>query len=115
MIRFTSRRLPSTLVRPFELGFGDLRDRLVAAVVAGDKTVTTSLRVSYELEHEPLPQPGLHALVDRDDNRVGVVDVESVEVRRLAEIDDSVAHGEGEGFADVAHWLAARALLALQR
>jgi len=42
---------------------GPLRDQLVAAIVAGDKTTTTALAAGYELENEPLPRPGLRQVV----------------------------------------------------
>jgi hypothetical protein len=38
---------------------GPLRDRLVAAIVAGAKTTTSGLVADYEHENEPLPRPGL--------------------------------------------------------
>ncbi len=89
---------------PFTLASGGLRDRLVADVMTGDKTATTSLRASYDVEGEPLPEPGLYRLLDRDDRPIGVVEVTAVDIRRLGEVDDAVAHTEGEGFADVAAW-----------
>ncbi|HEY9409739.1 MAG TPA: GNAT family N-acetyltransferase [Jiangellaceae bacterium] len=89
---------------PFELASGDLRDQLVAATVAGLKTATSSLLASYEIRDEPLPGTGLHALLDRDDRPIGVVDVESIEVRRLGDVGDDVARAEGEGYTDAADW-----------
>jgi uncharacterized protein YhfF len=38
---------------------GPLRDQLVAAILAGDKTTTTGLVADYEHRNEPLPSPGL--------------------------------------------------------
>ncbi len=87
-----------------ELAYGDLRDELVAAVLGGRKTVTSSLHASYLVADEPLPTPGPYLLLDRDDRPVGVVDVTGVEVLRLADVGDAVAHGEGEGYADAAEW-----------
>ncbi|PSL05906.1 RimJ/RimL family protein N-acetyltransferase [Haloactinopolyspora alba] len=91
-------------MRSFDLASGELRDRLVAAVVRGDKTATTSLRVSYDVDDEPLPTPGLYRLLDRHDETIGVVEVTDVEIRRLGDVDDTVAHAEGEGYPDVAAW-----------
>lgn len=88
----------------YVLASGDLRDRLVTAVMTGNKTATTSLRASYDVEGEPLPEPGLYRLLDRDDRPIGVVEVTAVDIRRLGEIDDAVAHAEGEGFSDAAAW-----------
>jgi uncharacterized protein YhfF len=38
---------------------GPLRDQLVAAILAGEKTTTTGLVADYEHENEPLPDRGL--------------------------------------------------------
>ena len=38
---------------------GPLRDQLVAAILAEEKTTTTGLVADYEIENEPLPDPGL--------------------------------------------------------
>jgi uncharacterized protein YhfF len=43
---------------------GPLRDRLLAAILDGDKTATASLRIEYAPSTiEPLPQPGCRAAV----------------------------------------------------
>lgn len=91
-------------MHPFELASGDLRDQLVAATIASRKTATSSLLASYEIRDEPLPRTGLHALLDRGDRPIGVVDVESIEVRRLGDVGDDVARAEGEGYTDAADW-----------
>lgn len=90
----------------YDLGIpGPMRDRLVAAVVQGDKRATSSLRLDYDVEHESLPVVGTrHALMDGAGRRLGVVEVTSVEVLRLGDVGDDIAHAEGEGFADVAAW-----------
>ena len=89
---------------PMDLAFGELREQLVAAVLAGKKTATSSLHRSYLVEDEPLPEPGFYRLVDRNDDSVGVVEVTDVEVRRLGDVDDAVAHAEGEGYRSAADW-----------
>ena len=86
---------------------GPLRDQLVAAILAGDKTTTTGLVADYELEGSPLPQPGQRqAVVDSAGNRVAVIEVTAVRVVRLADVDLAHAVGEGEGYASVAEWRA---------
>jgi uncharacterized protein YhfF len=89
-----------------ELGSpGPLRDRLVSAVVGGEKTATSSLLVQYEQAGEPLPQPGTRKhLVDSDEETVGVVELVAVQLVRLGEVDLGVALDEGEGFGSVAEW-----------
>jgi uncharacterized protein YhfF len=92
-----------------EYGFpGSLRDTLVAAIVSGDKTTTSSLLVGYEHDGEPLPQPGdRQVVIDSAGAPVALTEVVAVRVVRLADVDLAHALGEGEGFATVAEWRAA--------
>lgn len=85
---------------------GPLRDRLVAAVVAGAKTTTSSLLAEYH--DESLPCPGdRFRVVDSQERDVCVIEVKAVEVRRLSDVDDEFARDEGEGFHGAAQWRAA--------
>ncbi len=87
---------------------GPLRDRLVAAILAGAKTTTTGLVADYEHEGEPLPRPGQRqAVVDSAGNRVAVIEITAVRVIRLGDVDLAHALGEGEGYTSVAEWRAA--------
>ncbi|MFJ5831259.1 ASCH domain-containing protein [Streptomyces sp. NPDC093089] len=96
-------------LKPFLLAFpGPLRDRLVAAVLSGEKTATTGLLVEYEVENEDLPEPGERsALIDSDGREVAVVEVTDVRVLPLAEADLRLALDEGEGYLSVPQWRAA--------
>jgi len=86
---------------------GPLRDQLVAAVLAGEKTTTSGLIANYEHEGEPLPRPGLRqAVVDSAGHRVAVIEITDVRVVRLADVDLAHAVGEGEGYTSVAEWRA---------
>jgi uncharacterized protein YhfF len=86
---------------------GPLRDQLVAAILAGDKTTTSGLVADYELEGEPLPWPGLReAVVDSAGNRVAVIEVTAVRVIQIGDVDLAHALGEGEGYTSVAEWRA---------
>src|SRR5439155_4070417 len=86
---------------------GPLRDQLVAAILAGEKTTTSGLVVDYEHENEPLPVPGLRqVVVDSAGSPVAVIETTAVRVVRLAEVDPDHALGEGEGFTSVAEWRA---------
>ncbi|MER7278258.1 ASCH domain-containing protein [Dactylosporangium sp. NPDC000244] len=89
-----------------EFGFpGELRDKLVAAVLDGSKTTTTGLLQDYELDQEPLPVVGRRAaVVDSAGRRVGVIEVVEVRVARLGDVDLAHAVDEGEGDATVAQW-----------
>jgi uncharacterized protein YhfF len=86
---------------------GPLRDQLVAAILAGAKTTTTTLVADYEHEDELPPQPGQRfAVVDSAGNRVAVIETTAVRVIRVADVDLAHAVGEGEGYASVAEWRA---------
>lgn len=84
---------------------GPLRDKLVAAVLSGQKTATSGLAIEWEVDDEPLPVVGqLHTVVDSNEQPVGIIETTSVEVIRLGDADLSLAHDEGEDFQDVAQW-----------
>lgn len=87
---------------------GPLRDQLVAAILAGEKTTTTELVVEYKHENEPLPVPGpRQVVVDSAGSPVAVIETTAVRVMRLADVDLDHALAEGEGFTSVAEWRAA--------
>ena len=86
---------------------GPLRDQLVAAILAGEKTTTTGLVADYEHENDPLPAPGLRqVVVDSAGRDVAVIETTAVRVIRLADVDLDHALGEGEGFTSVTQWRA---------
>ena len=86
---------------------GPLRDQLVAAILAGEKTTTTGLVADYEHENDPLPAPGLRqVVVDSAGRGVAVIETTAVRVIRLADVTLDHALGEGEGFTSVAQWRA---------
>jgi len=94
-------------MRTMELGFRGtpLRERLVAAVLRGEKTATAGLLVDYEREGEPLPEPGERLLLlDGDDRGVAVLELTDVHVLRVADCELAFARDEGEGFDSVAAW-----------
>ena len=85
-------------------GDGGLGDRLVAAVLRGEKTATTSLAVEY-LSGEPLPRVGERQILKDHAGQVyGIVETTRVAIIPLNLVGDDVAEDEGEGFADAADW-----------
>lgn len=90
-----------------EYGFpGPLRDALVAAILDGSKTTTSSLLADYG--EDPLPQAGSReVLVDSDSRPVAVLETVGVTVRPLSGVTLAHAVAEGEGFATVDEWRAA--------
>ncbi|MFE9654939.1 ASCH domain-containing protein [Micromonospora sp. NPDC006431] len=86
---------------------GPLRDKLVAAILSGAKSSTSSLVLGYECANEPLPQVGQRsAVVDSEGRRVAVIELTEVRVVRLADVDLQHALDEGEGDESVAQWRA---------
>lgn len=84
---------------------GPLRDQLVAAILAGEKTTTTGTLREYEVEGEELPRPGQRfVVVDSDDRPVGVIEAVDVEVMPVRKVDLRHAVDEGEGYETVADW-----------
>ncbi|MFJ8887356.1 ASCH domain-containing protein [Streptomyces sp. NPDC102402] len=95
-------------LKPFLLAFpGPLRDRLVAAVLSGEKVSTSGLLLEYEVEREELPPVGERsALIDSAGREVAVVELTEVRVLPLGSVDLRHALDEGEGHASVAEWRA---------
>ena len=85
-------------------GDDGLGDRLLAAVLRGEKTATSSLAVEY-LAGEQLPRVGERlCLVDHDGRAHGTVETTRVAITPLHLVGDDVARAEGEGFADAGDW-----------
>ncbi len=89
-----------------EFGFpGPLRDRLVAAILAGEKVTTTGLLEEYRREGtEPEGAGERQLVVDSDGRGVAIIELVEVEVRRMGDVDLAFAIDEGEGFTSVAEW-----------
>ena len=86
---------------------GPLRDRMIAAILGGEKTATTSLVADYELEGEALPSVGDRAaIVDSAGERIAVEEITDVRVACVGDVDLVHAVAEGEGFETVAAWRA---------
>ena len=84
---------------------GPERDRLVDAVLKGEKTATSSLLAEWLLDDQELPAVGdRRKVLDSDDNPVAVIETTAVDVIRLGDVDIALARDEGEGFQSVAEW-----------
>jgi uncharacterized protein YhfF len=91
---------------PFELGYArtELRRKLVAAVLAGQKTATAGLAEPGEVA----PEPGTrYVLRGYDDEPVAIVEVTEARILPASELDLQFARDEGEGFESVEDWHAA--------
>jgi len=96
-------------VKTAEFAFpGELRDRLVAAILSGEKTSTCGLYAEYEEEGARPPEPGERQLVvDSEGRGVAVIEMLEARVIPIREVDLQFALDEGEGFGSVADWRAA--------
>ena len=84
---------------------GPLRDKLVAAILSGEKTSTTGLYEEYVRTGEQLTLVGERsAVLDSVGDRVAVIEATEVVVRRVGDVDLAFAIEEGEGFETVAQW-----------
>lgn len=87
---------------------GPLRDRLVAAILAGEKTATSSLVSDWEAYDEAVPHAGERmTVIDSSGNAVATIEIESVVVIPFGDADLALARDEGEGFESVDQWRAA--------
>lgn len=93
---------------PSEFAFpGPLRDRLVAAILSGRKTSTTSLAIEYDVEGDPLPKAGDRAvLIGSAGEPLAVLETTEVRLMPVRDIDLAHAIDEGEGYESVAAWRA---------
>jgi len=98
-------------LRPFELGYArtELRQKLVDAVLRGDKIATAGLATDFAPHtNDALPQPGDRwSLLGYDDEPVAVVETTGLQVVPAGQVDLQFARDEGEGFESVADWRAA--------
>lgn len=94
--------------RVCEFGFpGPLRDRLVAAVLRGTKTATSSLLADWQRDNAPLPLVGERQMViDSHGAPVATIEIVAVDVLQLGAIDDRIAQAEGESYSTAAGWRA---------
>jgi uncharacterized protein YhfF len=84
---------------------GPERDRLVSAVLKGEKTATSSLLAEWLLDEQELPAVGERRdVLDSADNPVASIETTAVDVIRLGDVDLALAREEGEGFESVADW-----------
>lgn len=86
---------------------GPLRDALIASILSGAKTTTTSLLVEYAVESEELPAAGRRqAVIDSMDQPVAVIETVQVDQVRLDQVPLAHVIDEGEGHTSVAQWRA---------
>ena len=99
---------PMALLRPPAWAFGatpEQADELLALVVAGDKTATSSSVWDYEAEGEDLPTVGtMGIVVDGSGVPRALVVTTDVRTTTFDQVDAAHARDEGEGDGSLAHW-----------
>lgn len=96
-------------LRTLDLGTpGEMRHRLNALVLSGQKRATAGLlEHDYRAEGEEPEFAGERlVLIDNDDERVAEVVVEAVEIVPFRSVTWEFAQAEGEGCTSLAHWRA---------
>ncbi|WP_420174453.1 ASCH domain-containing protein [Luteococcus sp. OSA5] len=84
---------------------GPLRDRLVGAILSGEKTATSWLQEEEDRFGDEPTVPGYReVVVDSVGEPVCVTEVIDVQVLPLADVGDDHARAEGEGYADAREW-----------
>ncbi|WP_275003181.1 ASCH domain-containing protein [Promicromonospora iranensis] len=98
----------SETVPPQAWSFGDepeLAERLLDAVLAGDKTATSSALWDYDDEGAPLPVVGeLSILLDGENHPRALIRTTSVETVTFDAVDEDFAAAEGEDDRTLESW-----------
>ena len=97
-------------IPPVAWAFGDnpvLADELLALVLAGTKTGTSSALVDYDAEDTPVPAVGeLSIILDGAGHPAALIRTTDVQVVGFDEVDADFAAAEGEGDRSLASWRA---------
>lgn len=94
-------------LRAFTLGRpGEMRDRLNALVISGEKAATAGLwKYDYERHGEAAEDAGERQILLGNHNEVvAVVEITRVAKYRFVDVPWDFAVAEGEGFRDIEHW-----------
>ena len=88
---------------------GPLRDALVAAILGGEKTATSTLLREHAAEGtDPRGLVGVREVVVDSDNRpVCVIETTDAVIRPFGDVDDEFARAEGEGYTSAREWASA--------
>jgi uncharacterized protein YhfF len=88
--------------------FGDsegMANALCELVLSGKKTATSSALYSYELDNQPIPEPGRRSVILDGSGRARCV-IECIEVKAIPfeEVGAQFAADEGEGDRSLNYW-----------
>ena len=83
----------------------EMADELLALVLSGEKTGTSGLERSYELENEKRPEVGDYSiLLDGRGNAQAVIQTKVVDLLPYNRITELHGYFEGEGERNLAYW-----------
>ena len=88
--------------------FGDSKEmanELCALILAGKKVATSTALYSYELDNQPVPEPGNRSVIlDGDGQARCVIECVEAEAVPFDEVDAEFAAAEGEGDLSLKQW-----------
>ena len=85
--------------------FGDDADELARLVLEGTKTATASVFPLYEMDGEPIPEPGTYSVIlNSREEAVCIIKTEKVFVTPFSRVDERQAWKEGEGDRSLSYW-----------
>lgn len=83
-------------------GPGPFRDQIVEQILAGSKTGSSNLAITYEIDNQPLPRPGdRRALLNSGGSAAAVLEIVGVQVLTVPDVTDAIAFRES---ASIAEW-----------
>jgi uncharacterized protein YhfF len=83
----------------------EMADELLALVLSGKKTGTSSLHLLYELEQETLPQAGSYSvLLDGADQAQAIICTKVVDILPYSQVSEVHGYLEGEGDRNLSYW-----------
>lgn len=85
--------------------FGEDPDVLAQLVIDGIKTATCSGYTFYELENEPLPEPGDYSIIlNSHDEPMAIIKTTDVTITPMNNVSEDFAISEGEGDRTYQYW-----------
>ena len=86
-------------------GGGPIDDKLANLVKDGVKTATSSAKLGYDIENEPLPQVGdLSIILYDDESAACIIEETNVSIVPFNKVSSQHAYKEGEGNRSLKRW-----------
>lgn len=100
------RQCPEAVQKSYDAWcYGDAPDELAELTCRGIKTATASAYPIYEIEDEPIPEPGEYSIVlYSDESAACIIQTEKVYVTPFQNVSEEQAFREGEGDRTLSYW-----------